>query len=136
MAYYLPLGSIRTWIDLKRKFLENFFPASRAGTIQKEISGIHQNNEESLYEYRVPFSELCASCPQHLISDQLLLQYFYEGLLPMKRSMINDASGGALIEKSPEEARDLISKMVANSTIWSQGRPHVQKGKWGNAFQH
>ena len=47
----------------------------------------------------------------------------------MKRSMINDASGGALIEKSPEEARDLISKMVANSTIWSQGRPHAQKGK-------
>jgi hypothetical protein len=26
--------------------------------------------------------------------------------------------------------------MVANSTIWSQGRPHAQKGKWGNAFQH
>jgi hypothetical protein len=72
---------------------------------------------------------LCASCPQDQISDQLLLQYFYEGLLPMKRSMINAASGGALIEKSPEEARDLISKMVANSTIWSQGRPHVQKGK-------
>ena len=49
--YYLPSGSIRTWIDLKRKFLEKFFPPSRAGTIQKEISGILQNNAETLYEY-------------------------------------------------------------------------------------
>lgn len=47
----------------------------------------------------------------------------------MKQSMINAASGGAFIEKSPEEARDLISKMVANSIIWSQGRPPAQKGK-------
>ncbi len=49
--YYLPSGSIRTWNDLKRKFLEKFFPASRAGTIRKEISGIRQYSGESLYEY-------------------------------------------------------------------------------------
>ena len=49
--YYLPSRSIRTWNDLKRKFLEKFFPASRAGTIRKEISGIRQNNGETLYEY-------------------------------------------------------------------------------------
>jgi len=42
--YYLFLGSIRTWIDLKRKFLEKFFPAFRPRTIRKEMSGIRQNN--------------------------------------------------------------------------------------------
>jgi hypothetical protein len=49
--YYLLIGSITTWNDLKRKFLENFFQASRVGTIRKEISGIRQNNNETLYEY-------------------------------------------------------------------------------------
>ena len=29
--------------------------------------------------------------------------------------MIDAASGGALVEKTPEEARNLISKMAANS---------------------
>jgi len=33
----------------------------------------------------------------------------------MDRSMIDAASGGALVEKTHVDARDLISKMAANS---------------------
>ena len=106
--YYLSSGSILTWNDLKKQFLEKFFPASQTGTIHKEISGIFQNIEKTLYEYWERFDQLCASCPHHQISDQLLLQYFYEGLLPMDRSMIDASSGGALVEKTHMEARDLI----------------------------
>jgi hypothetical protein len=40
---------------------------------------------------------------------------FYEGLLLIDRSTIDATSGGALIEKTHVEARDLISKMTANS---------------------
>jgi len=38
--YYLPLGSITSWDNLKRLFLEKFFPASRAASIRKEICNI------------------------------------------------------------------------------------------------
>ncbi|RDY08868.1 hypothetical protein CR513_06836, partial [Mucuna pruriens] len=75
-----------TWGDMKRMFLEKF-PASRI---------------------------LCATCPHHQISKQLLLQYFYEGLLMMDRSMIDAASGGALMDKTPTTVRLLISNMVSN----------------------
>ncbi|KAL2252809.1 UNVERIFIED_CONTAM: hypothetical protein Sindi_0075600, partial [Sesamum indicum] len=40
--YLLPSGSITRWNDLKKQFLEKYFPASRATTIRKEISGIRQ----------------------------------------------------------------------------------------------
>jgi hypothetical protein len=90
--YYFPSGSITTWNDLKRKFLKNLFLASRAGTIRKEINGIRQNNGETLYEYWERFNQLCASCPHRQISNQLLLQYFYERLLPINHSMIDAAS--------------------------------------------
>ena len=50
LLYYLPSGSILTWNDLKKKFLEKFLLASHAGTIHKEISGICLNNGEILYE--------------------------------------------------------------------------------------
>ena len=60
-------------------------------------------------------SGLCASCPHHQISEQLLIQYFYEGLLPLDRSMIDAASVGALVDKTPSEAKDLIANMAANS---------------------
>ncbi|KAK4387402.1 hypothetical protein Sango_2346800 [Sesamum angolense] len=73
--YFLPSGSITTWNDLKRRFLEKYFPASRATTIRKEISGIRQFAEK----------------------------------------LIDAASGGALFNKTPTEARNLISIMASNT---------------------
>ena len=113
--YYLPTGAINSWNDMKRLFLEKYFPASRAAAIRKEICGIRQQHGETLYEYWERFKKLCSSCPHHQISDQLLIQYFYEGLFPMDRSMIDAASGGALVDKTPDQARQLISNMAANS---------------------
>src|SRR4051812_35762679 len=111
--YYLPSGSITTWNEMKRLFLEKYFPASPAANIRKEICGVRQYNGESLHEYWERFKKLCASCPHHQISEQLLIQYFYEGLLPTERSMID--AGGALVDKTPEGARNLIANMAANS---------------------
>ncbi|XP_042415053.1 uncharacterized protein LOC122004195 [Zingiber officinale] len=113
--YYLPPGYITSWIDMKKAFLEKYFPASRIATIRKSICGIQQVVGETLYEYWERFKKLCASCPQHQISEQLLVQYFYEGLLPIDRSMIDAAAGGALVNKTPEQVRELISNMAENS---------------------
>ncbi|KAH9802719.1 hypothetical protein KPL71_001504 [Citrus sinensis] len=113
--YYLPSDTVTTWNEMRQLFLEKYFPASKAGSIRKEICGIRQYNGEPLYDYWERFKKLCASCPHHQINDQLLIQYFYEGLLSMDRSMIDAASGGALVDKTPEAARNLIANMAANS---------------------
>ncbi|XP_019155105.1 PREDICTED: uncharacterized protein LOC109151969 [Ipomoea nil] len=113
--FYLPPSTITTWADMVRLFLEKFFPTSRAASIRREICGIKQRDVETLHEYWERFKQLCASCPQHGVSEQLLIQYFYEGLLPMERNMMDAASGGAIVNKTPREARDLISIMAANS---------------------
>ncbi|XP_074302229.1 uncharacterized protein LOC141633704 isoform X2 [Silene latifolia] len=113
--FYLPPGSITSWDKLKIAFLEKFQPASRVASIRKEISGIKQGRDESLCEYWERFNRLCASCPQHQISEQLLLFYFYEGLLTKDRGYIDAASGGSLAEKTPTEARNLINNMALNT---------------------
>jgi len=79
---------------MKRLFLAKFFPTSKTTAIRKEISGIKQHSRESLYEYWKRFKNLCSCCPHHHISEHLLLQYFYEGLHHMDRSMIDAANGG------------------------------------------
>ncbi|RDY11819.1 hypothetical protein CR513_03460, partial [Mucuna pruriens] len=94
------------------KFPEKFFPASRTVTIRKEIYGIRQHSGETLHEYWERFNKLCATCPHHQISEQLLIQYFYEGMTIMDRSMIDAASGGALMDKTPTTTRHLISNMA------------------------
>ncbi|RDX74599.1 hypothetical protein CR513_45636, partial [Mucuna pruriens] len=74
-----------------------------------------QHTGETLHEYWKRFNKLCATCPHHQISEQLLIQYFYEGLLMMDRSMIDAASGGALMDKTSATARHLISNMASNT---------------------
>ncbi|XP_027166154.1 uncharacterized protein LOC113766131 [Coffea eugenioides] len=112
--YYLPPGSITMWDQLKKKFLDKYFPVSRAANLRKEICGIKQHPSESLYEYWERFKKLCIKCPQHLISEQLLIQYFYEGLLFRDRSIIDAASGGVLVNKTPRAAWELIERMAEN----------------------
>ncbi|XP_027165901.1 F-box protein CPR1-like [Coffea eugenioides] len=68
--YYLPPGSITTWDQLKKKFLDKYFPASRAASLRKEICGIKQHPGESLYEYWERFKKLCTKCPQHQIRTE------------------------------------------------------------------
>nr|XP_027083810.1 uncharacterized protein LOC113706121 [Coffea arabica] len=113
--YYLSPGSITTWDQLKKKILDKYFPASRAASLRKEICGIKQHPGESLYEYWERFKNLLHRCPQHQISEQLIIQYFYEGLLFRDRSIIDAASGGALVNKTPQEARELIEGKAENS---------------------
>ena len=81
--YYLPSGSIKTWNEMIRLYLEKYFLASRVANIRKEICGVRQHNGESLNKYWERFKKLCASCPHHQISEQLLIQYFYEGFYPL-----------------------------------------------------
>ena len=116
--YYLPPGSINTWETLKRLFLEKFFPASRVDVIRKDIYGIRQQERENLHNWE-RFKKLYASCPHHQINEHLLIQYFYEGLSIMDRQMIDLASGGSLVDKTPTNARQLIENMASNHQQFS-----------------
>ncbi|RDX86908.1 Retrovirus-related Pol polyprotein, partial [Mucuna pruriens] len=96
-------------------FSEKFFLASRIATIRKEICGIRKLTSERLHEYWERFNKLCATCPHHQISEKLLIQYFYEGLIMMDKSMIDAASGGALMDKILATTRYLIPNMASNT---------------------
>ncbi|RDX84450.1 hypothetical protein CR513_34497, partial [Mucuna pruriens] len=77
---------LNTWGDMKRTFLEKFFPASRTASIRKEICGIRQHTGETLHEYWERFNKLCATCPHHQISEQLLIQIINDGQKHDRRS--------------------------------------------------
>ncbi|RDY13842.1 hypothetical protein CR513_01174, partial [Mucuna pruriens] len=104
------------WIPEDYIKMKAFFLASRTTTIWKEICGIRKHSRETLHEYWERFNKLCATCSYHQINEQLLIQYFYEGLMMMDRNMIDAASGGALMDKTPTAARHLILNMASNMT--------------------
>ncbi|CAN6580911.1 unnamed protein product [Malus baccata var. baccata] len=100
---------------MKRAFLEKFFPTSRVILLRKRISGIQQDEGESFPTYYERFKSLVASCPQHQMKEELLLQYFYEGLLPIERQMLDASAGGALVDKTPTAAKMLIANRALNA---------------------
>ncbi|KAM2657883.1 hypothetical protein EV1_013203 [Malus domestica] len=113
--YELAPGTVTSWESMKRAFLEKFFPTSRVILLRKRISGIQQSQGESFPTYYERFKTLVASCPQHQMKEELLLQYFYEGLLPMERQMLNASAGGALVDMTPVAAKTLIANRAHNA---------------------
>ncbi|CAN6723531.1 unnamed protein product [Malus baccata var. baccata] len=113
--YELAPGTVTSWDSMKGAFLEKFFPTSRVILLRKRISGIQQNQGESFPSYYERFKSLVASCPQHQMKEEVLIQYFYEGLLPMERQMLDASAGGALVDKTPGAAKLLIANRAHNA---------------------
>ncbi|XP_026447975.1 uncharacterized protein LOC113348424 [Papaver somniferum] len=61
------------------------------------------------------YKKLVASFPHHNISPKLIIQYFYEGLLPEQRNLIDAAAGGSLTEKTISQATSLIESTTSNA---------------------
>ncbi|CAN6560146.1 unnamed protein product [Malus baccata var. baccata] len=128
--YELAPGTVTSWESMKRAYLEKFFPTSRIILIRKKISGIQQEEGESFPTYYERFKSLVAYCPQHQMKEELLLQYFYEGLLPLERQMLDASAGGALVDKTPMAAKILISNRALNAQqyegVGQRGPPRHQ----------
>ncbi|KAM1476367.1 hypothetical protein ACFXTO_038361 [Malus domestica] len=128
--YELAPGTVTSWESMKRAFLEKFFPTSRIILLRKKISGIQQEEGESFPTYYERFKSLVTSCPQHQMKEELLLQYFYEGLLPLERQMLDASAGGALVDKTPMAAKVLIANRALNAQqyegVGQRGPPRHQ----------
>ena len=118
--YELAPGTVTSWESMKRAFLEKFFPTSRVILLRKKISGIQQNQGESFPAYYERFKALVASCPQHQMKEELLIQYFYEGLLPIERQMLDASAGGALVDNTPLAAKVLIANRALNAQQYEE----------------
>ncbi|CAN6567748.1 unnamed protein product [Malus baccata var. baccata] len=112
--YELAPGTVTSWESMKRAFLEKFFPTSRVILLRKRISGIQQSQGESFLAYYERFKGLVASCPQHQMNEELLLQYFYEGLLPIERQMLDASVGGALVDKTSVVEGSKVQEITPN----------------------
>ncbi|KAM1924559.1 hypothetical protein ACFX15_022332 [Malus domestica] len=128
--YELAPGTVTSWESIKRAFLEKFFPTSRIILLRKKIRGIQQDKCESFPTYYERFKSLVASCPPHQMKEELLLQYFYEGLLPLERQMLDASASGALVDKTPMVAKILIANRALNAQqyegVGQRGPPRQQ----------
>ena len=110
--YYLTPGSINTWAQMQKAFLEKYFPATKLNSLKKSISNLEQHATENLYDYYERYKKLVASCPYHGYSNQDLVLYLHGGLLDDERRMVNAACGGNILNKTPAGAFEMFSELA------------------------
>ncbi|CAM8940554.1 unnamed protein product [Rhodiola kirilowii] len=111
----LPSGSITSWDQMQRKFMDKYYSHSKAAQTRKELSMLRQGRAETLFNYLERFRHLEESCPNHGIPQRMLLEYFMDGMVLMERRMLDSSAQGSILDMYPKEIWELIGR-VAEST--------------------
>ncbi|GJT21630.1 putative reverse transcriptase domain-containing protein [Tanacetum coccineum] len=81
-----PTGSIKTWEDLKTKFLNKYCPPGRTAKKMEEINNFQQESNETLFQAWEHFKELLMNCPQHYLTE---MQETSDGLAAIQAQLNN-----------------------------------------------
>ncbi|GJY30378.1 pyruvate dehydrogenase (acetyl-transferring) kinase, mitochondrial [Tanacetum coccineum] len=114
-----PTGSIKTWEDLKTKFLNKYCPPGRTAKKMEEINNFQQEPDETLYQAWERFKELLMKCPQHYLTEMQEVILFYNGLDVPTRQILD--SRGAIPTKTAADAKTAIQEMAEYSQKWHNG---------------
>ena len=81
---------------------------------------------ESIPEAWERLQDYIQACPHHGIENWLVLQNFYDGLIPMSRVHLDTAARGAFLSLTIDGATALINKMVSNQS-WERKGKHKKE---------
>ncbi|KAJ9128494.1 hypothetical protein P3X46_034954 [Hevea brasiliensis] len=120
-------GTFTTWENLSQAFLARYFPLAKTARLRLELNTFRQKKGESLYDAWERYKDLQRECPHHGIEDWLLVQNFYNGLLPSTRSIVDSAAEGDLMKKIVTEALELLERVAFHNYNWSNERGSARR---------
>ncbi|GJZ43220.1 hypothetical protein Tco_0590475 [Tanacetum coccineum] len=127
-----PSGSIKTWEDLKTKFLSKYCPPARTAKKMKEINNFQQELDETLYQAWDRFKELLMKCPQHYLMETQEVILFYNGLDVPTRQILD--SKGVIPTKIAADAKVAIQEMTKYSQKWHNGTSRTRSTETSNGL--
>ncbi|KAJ9159609.1 hypothetical protein P3X46_025106 [Hevea brasiliensis] len=121
-----PAGTFTTWENLSQAFLARYFPPAKTVKLRLELNTFRQKEGESLYDAWERYKDLQRECPHHGIEDWILVQNFYNGLLPSTRSTIDSGAEGDIMEKIVPQALELLERVAYHNYEWSNERGNAR----------
>ncbi|XP_044436266.1 uncharacterized protein [Triticum aestivum] len=123
-AWYRSLPSRSySWNEISRAFLDKYSPLHKQSAIQDEIFNFVQREGESLYDAWETYKALFRRCPNHGLERWLEMQIFYRGLTSDTRAYVDMAAGGAITNKTLDEAFLLIESIAFHQLQWYNKKP-------------
>ena len=117
--FYKEKEAVSTWDKCSAAFLMKFFPMGKTNALRGKISNFQQTSLESIPEALERVQDYIQACPHPWMENWLVLQNFYEGLMPMSKGHVDAAAGGAFLFLTITDAMALIEKMVAHQS-WGE----------------
>ncbi|KAL6579505.1 hypothetical protein OROMI_009721 [Orobanche minor] len=115
----LQAKTITSWDQLVNKFLAKFFPMSKTDSLRREISEFFQKENEEFCECWERFNDLILKCPYHGFETWRLVKYFYDGLTPNNRQLVQSMHGGRFLHLIGDEAWNALENLSNNSQQWN-----------------
>ena len=109
--FYKEKEAIKTWDKCSVVFLTKFFPMGKINALRGWILNFQQSSMETILEAWERLQDYIQACLHHRIENWLVLQNFYDGLIPISRGRLNTAAGGTFLSLTIG-ATALINKMV------------------------
>ncbi|XP_042401007.1 uncharacterized protein LOC121991043 [Zingiber officinale] len=118
----LPANNITSWGQCEQKILDKFYPPSKTAHMKNLIASFKQADSESLFEAWDKFKSMLRQCPHHGLEKWLVLHTFYNGINYHTKLSLDSAARGVLMNKSLDEAEDIIENVAQNHHQWATER--------------
>ncbi|KAK8681659.1 hypothetical protein V6N13_054061 [Hibiscus sabdariffa] len=110
----VPARSLESWADLYRSFLMRYNPPNMHTQLRNDIASFRQGDDESMYECWDRYKGLLRKCTNHGFQDWTQVVMFYNGVNAPTRMMLDASANGTLLDKSPEEAFEILDRIANN----------------------
>ncbi|XP_050229333.1 uncharacterized protein LOC126678479 [Mercurialis annua] len=110
-----PEGVFLTWEDVYNEFMLRFYSPQKTMDLRAKICNFVQRDPESFHEAWERFKLLLTQCPHHQVPENLLTQFFYDGLNVNCQTLVDTASGGYYGDTTAAELMKTYEKLAMNS---------------------
>ena len=105
---------MESWVDLCKSFLLRYNPSTMNSQLRNDIASFRQADDESMYECWDRCKSLLRKCSNHGFQDWTQVVMFSNGVNQPTRMILDASANGILLDKSPQEAFDILDKIANN----------------------
>ncbi|GJR07838.1 reverse transcriptase domain-containing protein [Tanacetum coccineum] len=110
--------SITSWEQMRKAFINRFFPPSLFNRLLLEIKNFSQNVCESLTDAWLRLKNMLQKCHGHGLTKGAIIQLFYHGLDEPIQRILDVTAGGIFLYKSPNQAFQFLEDKVLFEHDW------------------
>ncbi|GJQ94896.1 RNA-directed DNA polymerase, eukaryota [Tanacetum coccineum] len=111
--------SITSWEQMRKAFINRFFPPSLFNRLLLEIINFSQLVCESLTDAWLRLKNMLRKCHGHGLTKRAIIQIFYRGLDEPTQAILDVTVGGIFLYKSPNQAFQFLDDKAMDSQIIS-----------------